>query len=91
MHKDNMLKKYTSMVDLLTRQLKEHFILECPNFKLLVKKIRDIKITNRAGLAGVDRLPNDLTKSVTRFVGGTHKRYSKKSRKRYSKKSRKYR
>ena len=94
MHQDNMLKKYTSMVDLLIRQLKEHFILECPNFKLLVKNIRDIKITNRAGPAGVPGLDRDTMTHVTGFNGGTCKRYSKNSRKRrkrYSKKSRKYR
>ena len=60
MHNDNMLKKYTSMVDLLTRQLKEYCRLVCPNFKLLVKKIRDIKITNRAGPEGVPGLNNTL-------------------------------
>ena len=94
MHQDNMLKKYTSMVDLLIRQLKEHFILECPNFKLLVKNIRDIKITNRAGPEGVPGLNRDTMTHVTGFNGGTCKRYSKNSRKRrkrYSKKSRKYR
>ena len=98
MHNDNMLKKYTSMVDLLTRQLKEYCRLVCPNFKLLVKKIRDIKITNRAGPEGVPGLNRDTMTHVTGF-GGTRKRYSKNlrkrysknSRKRYSKKSRKYR
>jgi len=98
MHDDNMLKNYASVVSRLIARMKNKFMLKCPNFKLLVEKMKKIDITSSRGFAGLRPEGLDLPSGqIKEFMGGTRKRlkrYSKNSRKRlkrYSKKSRKYR